>query len=107
VVNFAREKPDAPLELRIYRGRDAAFTLYEDAGDGYDYEQGQYSQIPIAWNQQTAKLTVGRRSGPYPGMIQNRQFRVVWVESGKGAGLPEAVGVPLSYTGDPVELAAP
>lgn len=25
----------------------AAFKLYEDAGDGYAYEQGEYTMIPI------------------------------------------------------------
>ena len=28
------------VELHIFPGHDGAFQLYEDAGDGYDYEQG-------------------------------------------------------------------
>lgn len=30
------------MELWVYPGADGAFELYEDAGDGYGYEQGDY-----------------------------------------------------------------
>ena len=42
------KSPAAPIELRIYRGADGDFDLYEDAGDTYDYEKGEHSIIPIA-----------------------------------------------------------
>jgi alpha-glucosidase (family GH31 glycosyl hydrolase) len=32
--------PADPIELRVYAGSNGAFTLYEDEGDDYDYEQG-------------------------------------------------------------------
>ena len=35
-VEFAAEESTAPLVLRIYRGADASFELYEDEGDNYD-----------------------------------------------------------------------
>ena len=64
------------LELRIYPGRDASFTLYEDEGDGYGYEQGQCSQIKMDWNDRQHTLTIHQREGNFPGMLQQRQFRV-------------------------------
>ena len=39
-VEYAEQSPDAPLELRIYRGADGSFTLYNDQGDTYAYEKG-------------------------------------------------------------------
>ena len=33
-VEYAMEKSD-PIELRVYRGDDGVFTLYEDEGDNY------------------------------------------------------------------------
>ncbi len=39
-VQFAREKPADPIELRVYRGANGTFTLYEDEGDNYNYERG-------------------------------------------------------------------
>jgi alpha-D-xyloside xylohydrolase len=108
VVNYAREKPDAPLELRVYRGKDAQFTLYDDAGDGYNYENGQYTEIPITWNDQAGKLTIGDRKGSYPGMAASRQFKVVWVRDGKGAGLTEepSPDATVTYSGTAMDVAA-
>ena len=40
-----------PMELRVYRGADGSFTLYEDEGDNYNYESGSYATIPFTWNE--------------------------------------------------------
>jgi alpha-D-xyloside xylohydrolase len=42
---YATEKAADTIELRIYPGADGRFTLYEDAGDNYNYEKGEYSTI--------------------------------------------------------------
>ena len=47
-----------PLEIRVYPGSDAAFTLYEDDGDNYDYERQIASRILLRWDEQTRTLTV-------------------------------------------------
>ena len=38
------EKSVKPTELRVYPGTDSAFTLYDDAGEGYNYEDGEYAK---------------------------------------------------------------
>ena len=35
--------------LQVYGGADGAFTLYEDAGDGYGYEKGEYCLTKIRY----------------------------------------------------------
>ena len=40
LVQYANEKLDAPIEIRVYSGADGAFTLYEDDGHTYAYEKG-------------------------------------------------------------------
>ena len=75
-VQYAAEKPWDDLELVVYPGANATFTLYEDEGDNYNYERGQYTEIPITWNDRSRTLTLGRRNGSYPGMITTRQFRI-------------------------------
>ena len=82
----ASEKPD-PIDLRIYPGKSADFMLYEDKGDGYDYEHGAYSEIPIHWDDQAERLTIGDRRGNFPGMLGHRTFRVVVVRDGQGTGI--------------------
>ena len=48
-IQYATESVD-PLEIRIYPGADATFVLYEDAGDGYEYEVGEHATIVFTWN---------------------------------------------------------
>lgn len=86
VLQYASEKAADPIELRIYPGADGTFTLYEDEGDNYNYEKGVRSTIPISWNDKARSLTIGARQGSFPGMVQNRQFRVVLVSPGHGVG---------------------
>jgi alpha-D-xyloside xylohydrolase len=76
-----------PLEIRVYRGADASFTLYDDAGDSYDYETGKSARITFNWNEAAQQLTIGARTGSYDGMPMNRTFNVVWVGASHGAGI--------------------
>ena len=75
-VQYANENQYDNLELVVYPGADATFTLYEDEGDNYNYEKGQYSTIPLTWNDRAKTLTIGQRTGTFPGMKQSRTFRV-------------------------------
>ena len=104
-VEYAMEAPDAPLELRIYRGVDADFTLYEDEGDTYDYEKGEHAIIPLHWDDATSTLTIGARQGSYPGMAPNRKFRVVLVRPANGTGMNEAsANREVDYSGSAVSV---
>ena len=47
-IQYADEKPEGPIDLRIYRGADGKFDLYQDAGDSYDYEKGAHARHPSA-----------------------------------------------------------
>lgn len=89
LIQYTGEKPADPLELRVYRGADANFTLYEDEGDGYQYEKGVHAEVPFAWNEAADTLTMGKRVGGFPGMLDHRTFRVVFVGEGHGAGTEE------------------
>ena len=74
---YAAEKADAPMELHIYPGADATFTLYEDDGKSYDYEQGKCSRIAFMWNDATQSLIIDKRKGAFDGMPVTRTFIVV------------------------------
>jgi alpha-D-xyloside xylohydrolase len=75
-MQYVGEKTWESLELRVYPGADAAFTLYEDEGDSYNYEQGTYAAIPMTWNDSKRTLTIGNRTGSFPGMTASRTFTV-------------------------------
>ncbi|MGA8036825.1 MAG: TIM-barrel domain-containing protein [Candidatus Acidiferrales bacterium] len=83
-IEYAAENPAGPIEVRIYRGADGSFDLYEDAGDGYEYEQGRHSLVSFRWDDRNSLLTIAARQGSFPGMIEHRKFDVVLVGSGHG-----------------------
>jgi alpha-D-xyloside xylohydrolase len=100
-LQYSSEKPADPIELRIYRGADGKFTLYEDEGDSYNYEKGKYATIPISWNDAKRALEIGKRSGEFPGMLKERTFNIVFVSPNHGAGIPaaEKPDAVVHYTG--------
>lgn len=109
VKTYAAEKPEDPIELRVYRGADGTFTLYEDEGTNYRYESGAFSEIPLTWDDDSGTLTIGARRGSFPGMVEQRRFRVVWVRPGHGSGA-EAAGTAdteVVYTGAPLTVRPP
>lgn len=89
-LQYAGERPMDPIEIRVYGGANGSFILYEDDGETYDYERGKYSLIQIEWNDKERTLTIGKRSGKYPGMLKERTFNIVLVRDGHGVGLEEA-----------------
>jgi alpha-D-xyloside xylohydrolase len=102
-IQYSSEKPADPIEVRVYPGADGGFTLYEDEGDNYNYEKGKYATIPLEWNEAKQTLSIGKRSGSFPGMLKERTFRVVFVSSNHGAGIAaeEKADAVVHYTGKP------
>jgi alpha-D-xyloside xylohydrolase len=86
-IEWSTEKPADPLEIRVYRGADGNFTLYEDQNDTYNYEKGVYATIPFHWDDASRTLTIRDRKGKFPGMLANRTFRIVFVREKHGAGI--------------------
>jgi len=76
VVEYTGERPDAPWEIRVYPGADAAFTLYDDDGETYAYERGERATIALRWDDARHLLHVGTRQGSFPGMVPRRELRV-------------------------------
>ena len=86
-LQYASEKPANPIELRIYPGADARFTLYEDENDNYNYEKGIYATVDFTWNDAGKRFTIGERKGDFPGMLKERIINVVVVDHNHGTGL--------------------
>jgi alpha-D-xyloside xylohydrolase len=106
-IEYATQDSAGPIELRIYRGANGEFNLYEDAGDSYDYEKGEHSVIPIHWEDSSGTLTIGDRKGVFPRMVESRSFRVVLVGSGHGTGVeaPSSPDADIVYSGKEVRKA--
>ena len=90
-MQYVGEKSWDNLEIRVYPGADGKFILYEDEGDNYNYESGQYATITFTWNDRARTLTIGNRKGSYTGMIINRKFNIV---------LPDGQSKQVDYNGN-------
>ncbi|HEY3868321.1 MAG TPA: TIM-barrel domain-containing protein [Actinocrinis sp.] len=66
----------APLTLKVYASANSTYSLYEDAGNGLGYEQGQSRTTPITYSQSgtSSTLTVGPGAGTYPGAPTSRTY---------------------------------
>ena len=104
-IQWTGENPEGEITLFVYEGADGSFTLYDDEGLNYNYEKGQYSNIPLTWNNSTSTLTIGERKGEYPGMPKTRKFNVIKVSKDHPVGFSRAVqGHEINYNGTPVEV---
>jgi len=83
VMQFADEIPDAAYEIRIYRGADAEFSIYEDAGDGYDYESGGCALVNLKWDDARDELRIAPRAGSFPGMVAEREYHLVFISAAR------------------------
>ncbi|SEO87553.1 alpha-D-xyloside xylohydrolase [Mucilaginibacter gossypiicola] len=84
-VEYATEKPNSNIELRIYPGADASFKFYEDENDNYNYEKGQSATFTLNWNDKTHKLSISDTKGHFPGQLKSRTFNVVLVKGAHGS----------------------
>jgi alpha-D-xyloside xylohydrolase len=105
VTQYVDEKPDAPLTLTVYTGADGAFSLYEDDGVSNGYTRGQFTRIPLSYNDKTGTLTIGARTGSYPGMVAKRIFRVRFIKAGTStSGAFDAKDAEVTYDGAAVTV---
>ena len=106
VMQYATEKPDAPYEIRIYPGADASFTIYEDDGETYNYEQGQFATIELKWDDAARTLTISDRKGGFPELVKSRQYRVVLATPESAVGIDEEkqTGRVIEYAGEKMVL---
>jgi alpha-D-xyloside xylohydrolase len=100
-LQFTDEKPADPISIYVYRGADGDFSLYEDDGLTNAWEHNQYATIAIHWNDAAETLTIGKRSGSFPGMLAQRTFNIYFVSPEHGI---DASPQTVRYSGDAVDV---
>jgi alpha-D-xyloside xylohydrolase len=99
VVQNTQTKQDI-LEIRVYTGKNAAFTLYNDEGDNYNYEKGKYIEIPMIWNEKNQSLVIGKQIGNYQGQIKMYTMNIVWMSGNQNDNIVKTI----KYTGKQVVI---
>jgi alpha-D-xyloside xylohydrolase len=108
-LTFTDEKPADPVTLFVYAGANGSFELYEDDGTSYDYENGAFSRIPLAWDDARRTLSIGAREGSFPGMLATRTFDIVLVTGDRPVGftfLPTPDET-VTYDGSALDVTVP
>jgi alpha-D-xyloside xylohydrolase len=104
-VQFTGQKSADTLEIRIYKGADGKFELYEDEGDNYSYEKGNYTIVPFKWDEQHQILTIGERQGNYSNCLKNRILNIVFVNESNGFDINySTLKKYVNYTGKNIVL---
>jgi alpha-glucosidase/alpha-D-xyloside xylohydrolase len=97
VRQYTAEPVSEPTTLRVYRGADGAFTLYDDDGASQQYLKGRGSWTRLAWDDRARRLTVAPGAPPGATNLPTRRtFRVELV--------PEGTARTVTYTGAPVRV---
>ena len=92
------------LEVRIYKGSDGHYTLYQDEGDGYNYEQGKYSTIKFEWDDKSSTLQILTRKGTFKGMPKSIKMNLIVVNKNEGNGIHQYNGRQITYTGKTLKI---
>jgi alpha-D-xyloside xylohydrolase len=99
VVQHSAQDSNKELEIRIYEGAHGEFTLYEDEGDTYNYEKGQFSTIQFTWDDASKTLIIADRKGSFQGMVADRTFKIVRVNEAEST-----VQTDIRYQGKTVKM---
>ena len=72
-VEYSAAQADKPITLNVYPGANVSFSLYQDSGEGYAFEQGDYSITRFIWDdkKQRMKQKVVKKSKKY-----NREIHI-------------------------------
>ncbi len=100
-IQFTDEKEPENVTLYVYGGKNGKFTLYEDEGVNYNYEEGAFSTIDFVYDDTAKTLTIDTRKGMFNGMLNNRTFNVVFVDKTSVKEFnPDVEGIVVSYSGE-------
>lgn len=103
---YVGEKNNSILDIRIYKGANGVFTLYEDENDNYQYEKGVFSEITFKWDDKKQILTIEKIKGSFPGMLKTRTFNLLLVsqENGLGDKISLNAHTSIKYSGKKLTL---
>lgn len=71
----------SPCRFVVYPGADGHFMLYEDAGDGYGYEKGEYAATELHWDDAAKALTFSPAKGSWQASVPPEKRRVEIVKT--------------------------
>jgi alpha-glucosidase/alpha-D-xyloside xylohydrolase len=97
VRQYTSEPIDEPTTIRVYRGADGDYTLYEDDGISQEYLEGKGTWTRLTWNDRAKQLTIEPDPRTRtPGAVTARRLKVQM--------LPEGTTKEVTYSGKRVRV---
>lgn len=90
-VMYADERNGEVSEILVYSGEDGEFVLYNDEGDNYSYENGNFAAIRLQYDDSRKTLTFGKVCGKFK---YQEHFKVTLIGEG------ESKTVEVDYRGE-------
>jgi alpha-glucosidase/alpha-D-xyloside xylohydrolase len=83
VRQYTSQPVTEPTTLKVYRGADGQYTLYEDDGISQEYLKGRGSWTRMAWNDRARRFTL-QPAAPRGSteVVTERTFRVQLLPEG-------------------------
>ncbi len=75
-IQHTSQTPGGPLQLEIYPGKDATFTLFEDDGRTTNYLGGKVLRTTFKWQDATGQLS-WTRTGNYKGGNMFQKYQAI------------------------------
>jgi len=92
IRQYTGQKVDEPTKLKIYRGANGNYTLYDDDGISLDYLQGDSVQTLIKWDDAAKRLTIEPQAKGGP----KRAFKIELI--------PDGTAKEIRYAGQRLEV---
>ena len=97
VRQYTSQPVTEPTTLRVYRGADGRFTMYDDDGISQDYLRGRGSWTRLTWADRESRLTVAPEAVPgATNRTARRTFEVLM--------LPDSTRRTVTYDGRPITI---
>lgn len=97
IRQYTSQVVNEPTTLKVFRGSNGQFTLYEDDGISQDYLKGKASWTSITWSEREKQLTIapGMPKG-FKNEVNSRTFKIQLI--------PGNETKTVLYTGQPVKV---
>jgi alpha-D-xyloside xylohydrolase len=92
------DQPESPVKLYVFTSDDGCFEWYNDDGVSFDYEEGDYSFIPVSYDCRKRELVFEEQKGTYA-TGQTREIQIVAVDKNYDNLFAIPVTRKISYNG--------
>jgi alpha-glucosidase (family GH31 glycosyl hydrolase) len=96
VRQYTGESVSEPTTIKVYRGADGRYTMYEDDGITQEYLSGKATLTRMTWDDRARRLTIAPEATSASVAASSRPFRVEL--------LPEGTTKSVSYSGKLVRV---